>query len=459
MVVLTALITLIAICSVLFLLLRLHVRKQLSQLTKPSLSFIHPYPLAGGGGELVLWVAVLAAHSRLPEFDILIYGNFKGFDVDTISRHIEQQFGIKLNDDHFVPVDIGEATVDFVRASRYPRLTLLLQALGAVYLGAVAFLRRPARVVIETGNFTFALIVPYLLGARTIAYVHYPIVSADMLALVRERAPAFNNDARIAKSAILSTLKGFYYHAFAVMYAVAALCVNQPIANSSWTRAHLEAIWRCRRLTTIFPPCAQLSKAGPNETNDRDADLVISVGQFRPEKRHEDQLNAFATLAERYPTVKLRLVMVGGTRGPADEARALSLAREAKSRNLPVEVRSNVSHEELTSLLRRASIGLHTMRDEHFGISVVNMQANGLITVAHKSGGVAVDIIDDGKTGFLASDGANDFAYCLSRANEVLDSEKVNSMRAQSMNNAARFSKAAFQQKFGDVIVEVCCGD
>ena len=38
-------------------------------------------------------------------------------------------------------------------------------------------------------------------------------------------------------------------------------------------------------------------------------------------------------------------------------------------------------------------IGLHTMWNEHFGISVVEMMSNGLITIGHNSGGPKSDII------------------------------------------------------------------
>lgn len=40
-----------------------------------------------------------------------------------------------------------------------------------------------------------------------------------------------------------------------------------------------------------------------------------------------------------------------------------------------------------------AKVGLHTMRDEHFGISIVEMMAAGILTIAHKSGGPLKDII------------------------------------------------------------------
>jgi alpha-1,2-mannosyltransferase len=47
----------------------------------------------------------------------------------------------------------------------------------------------------------------------------------------------------------------------------------------------------------------------------------------------------------------------------------------------------------LTEFLGRALIGLHTMRDEHFGIGVVELMASGVITIAHRSGGPLMDIV------------------------------------------------------------------
>lgn len=52
-----------------------------------------------------------------------------------------------------------------------------------------------------------------------------------------------------------------------------------------------------------------------------------------------------------------------------------------------VEFKLNISYSELLSELQRAMIGLHTMWNEHFGISIVECMAAGLIVVAHGSGG------------------------------------------------------------------------
>lgn len=49
-----------------------------------------------------------------------------------------------------------------------------------------------------------------------------------------------------------------------------------------------------------------------------------------------------------------------------------------------VEIKANVSYQELIQNYKMASIGIHTMWNEHFGISVVELMAAGLITVAHR---------------------------------------------------------------------------
>jgi len=48
---------------------------------------------------------------------------------------------------------------------------------------------------------------------------------------------------------------------------------------------------------------------------------------------------------------------------------------------------------KMISEFEQAKVGLHTMLEEHFGISIVEMMAAGLYTIAHNSGGPKEDII------------------------------------------------------------------
>ena len=74
-----------------------------------------------------------------------------------------------------------------------------------------------------------------------------------------------------------------------------------------------------------------------------------------------------------------KLKLVGSCRGAEDRARLDQLQAYAQDLGLQdcVDFCVNASFQELTSLLADAVGGLHTMLDEHFGISIVEYMAAG----------------------------------------------------------------------------------
>ena len=56
-------------------------------------------------------------------------------------------------------------------------------------------------------------------------------------------------------------------------------------------------------------------------------------------------------------------------------------------------MKPNLHFKKMIKEFSYAKIGIHTMLEEHFGISIVEMMAAGLYTVAHNSGGPKEDII------------------------------------------------------------------
>lgn len=125
---------------------------------------------------------------------------------------------------------------------------------------------------------------------------------------------------------------------------------------------------------------------------------ALSVGQFRPEKDHAMQVRALAELRKLSNTRKssgndtpnglsyssfddVRLVILGSCRND-DDRRVLARTR-ALAVELGVEERVefvvNCSYDELKGWLGRASVGLHTMWNEHFGIGVVEMMVRGVL--------------------------------------------------------------------------------
>lgn len=168
----------------------------------------------------------------------------------------------------------------------------------------------------------------------------------------------------------------------------------------------------------------------------------------------------------RYGDVKL--VMVGSTRNEIDRDLVLSLRAEAEV----LEISDNVifvvdaPFTDLHGWLRKAQIGLHTMWNEHFGISVVEMMAAGLLTVAHNSGGPKMDLIvpvtisnslrihqePNLCTGYLATT-ATEYADCIGAA---LDSYAVSlPLRQRARNASRRFSDSNFMTAVGKIFSDI----
>jgi len=390
-----------------------------------TVAFFHPNCAGKGGGERVLW-SMLHCLGNEPSLQAsnfcILADDLSGKSEEEILTDAERTFGISL--EHVK----SRLSFHFLSSCRYsdpglyPRLTMFRQNIGSLYAAfEVLSDWGTPHVLIDTNGQPFIYPVFRLLAqCQVITYTHYPTISSNMLSRVRDRSVQVNNSANIARSSLFTSLKLAYYYAFAFFYWLCGRCVHFVMANSNWTAGHLKQVWRpaSGRMAVVFPPCAVTDFASL-AFEPRDP-VILSIAQFRPEKHHELQLEAFASVLKwwkssgysaQYPSLRPRLFLVGSTRSVADEQRANMLKALAKNYGLVVEERAtttsliqdgdfdvrfcyNVPHHQLVNeYLAKAVIGLHTMRDEHFGIGVVELMASGVITIAHNSGGPQSDIV------------------------------------------------------------------
>lgn len=176
----------------------------------------------------------------------------------------------------------------------------------------------------------------------------------------------------VPPSLVLSTFRLIYYCLLALLYGLAGSCSDVIMVNSRWTLDHILSLWRSpSRTSVVHPPCDvdAFLDVPLEEEGDRKCHSIVSVGQFRPEKDHRLQIRAFKKALDRRRE-GLRLVLVGGCRNQEDEDRVLLLRGLCQELGVAdrVEFKVNVSFEELKRELSDATIGLHTMWNEHFGI-------------------------------------------------------------------------------------------
>ncbi|TFK40482.1 mannosyltransferase [Crucibulum laeve] len=448
--------------------------------SKQLVGFFHPYCNAGGGGELVLWTAIAALQRTEPDLVSVVYSGDIDATKEQILEKVKSRFDIALDASslHFVFLQ----SRNMVEDSTWPRFTLLGQSLGSMYLAWEAMTKLIPDLYIDTMGYAFTFHVVSLLGHITVgAYVHYPTISTDMLARVKSRKKGHTNTDTISSSATLSQFKLLYYRLFMYHYALALQSASFIMVNSSWTKNHIDAILQHsdpilefihllpplsvirffkssnppKEARIVYPPCNTREMAKfPLEGRER---VILSVAQFRPEKDHAAQLHAFHELLVAHPeyaqsdtTKSVKLVLVGGSRNAEDAARVDRLRALAKELGIEthVEFFVNASYPVMLSWLSRASVGLSTMVDEHFGINVVDFMAAGVIPVAHASGGPLKDIIvpfNGERTGYHAQTPV-EFAGALQTVLSLLPEEDISLRRRARTWAVQRFSEDEFEK-------------
>ncbi|KAJ0399051.1 hypothetical protein ATCC90586_004510 [Pythium insidiosum] len=439
-----------------------------------TVGVFHPYANGGGGGERVLYCALLALLKHVRRCNlrdvqrasplslrVLLFAGDDGLTAAQLLHRAADRFNLPelltLQLDAHVRL-VPLALRYTLEPERYPRFTLLWQAVAHMRLAVEAF-RTGERlgvfpdVWLDTTGCAFSYVVARVLYACTVvAYVHYPMISTDMIAKVQQRSTDFNNDAAIASSAARSTLKLLYYRVFAAVYGlVGRLCTDVVLVNSTWTYRHIKALWGGEPVI-VYPPCGDMEELLAMPSDAREPALALSISQFRPEKNQRLQLEALHVLLTKHGELvrsthpALKLVLLGSCRNADDEARVKLLREQCADLGLSasVEFVVNASFAELKKYLARASIGLHTMYNEHFGISIVEMMAAGLVVIANNSGGPAADIVQPG-TGFLALT-ADEYAERMLRVLQAT-ADETDALRSRARDGSRRFSDLAFEEQ------------
>lgn len=372
------------------------------------IAFFHPFCNAGGGGERVLFAAILATQQRYPNALCAVYTGDHDASREQILANVRNRFNIHLNPARVVFLYL--TTREYVLASRWPHFTLLGQSLGSLLLGWDAMNLLAPDIFIDTMGYAFVLCLCKWLFPQvpTAAYVHYPTISTDMLDSLHQTEGTGLN-AGLGKGA-RGKAKQRYWQYFAKLYSWVGGSVDVVMTNSTWTQNHISKLWGPGRtlrkkqhpITVVYPPCAvaELQSKIPvdQESEQSRTRNLLYIAQFRPEKMHQTIIEAFHLfLKTHHPTTppedRPKLILVGSVRDDHDEKRVYKLRLDAQEIKDSVEFVVNAKWPQILEYLKSSSIGVNGMWNEHFGIGVVEYQAAGLISVVNNSGGPKYDIV------------------------------------------------------------------
>ncbi|KAK9480109.1 hypothetical protein V1514DRAFT_207699 [Lipomyces japonicus] len=413
--------------------------------------FFHPYCNAGGGGERVLWRAIHATLSERRNVVAVVYTGDTDATKEVILEKVKSRFELSLDDKrlHFVFLEKRR----LVNASTWPRFTLLGQAVGSIPLGYEAISKLVPDVFIDTMGYAFTYpLVSLLLRIPVGAYVHYPMISSDM----------------IESLSIPSQLpKIIYWRIFTLFYAIAGAFADIVVTNSTWTFDHIWSEWWLNRFLAkvhdkskkldfqiLYPPCATAELTAFDVEKPRQP-IILSIAQFRPEKRHSIIIEEFAKY-KSLPSANqnVKLVLIGSVRDDLDKKRVYELRLQARELGIAddVEFVLEAKWEQVKAFLRAASVGVNAMWNEHFGMGVVEYMAAGLLTIVHESGGPKLDIVVPYKgqpSGFHFStepcSPADGLAKTFERALSLSSSQAIQ-YRKRAQLTSERFSEENFEK-------------
>ncbi|KAK1754611.1 GDP-Man:Man(3)GlcNAc(2)-PP-Dol alpha-1,2-mannosyltransferase [Echria macrotheca] len=426
--------------------------------------FFHPFCNAGGGGERVLWAAVRATQKRWPKAKCVVYTGDHDVNKEAILARVETRFNIHL---HPPTVNfLYLSTRHWVLASTWPHFTLAGQSIGSLIMAWDAFSLLVPDIFVDTMGYAFATGLSKFLfpDVPTGAYVHYPTISTDMLESLDPSSTVGAQGVNAGQgTGTRGAAKKMYWKLFAMVYSWVGAAADVVMTNSSWTQAHIEKLWGPPRsvsqkpnpIAVVYPPVAvreleqevEVSAASESKREK----VLLYIAQFRPEKNHQLILQAFAEfLKSGSPAAEgARLVLVGSVRDDHDSKRVYKLRLFVNELHIRdrVEFHLDASWPEILEWLRRASVGVNGMWNEHFGIGVVEYQAAGLISVVHDSGGPKLDIVvdvDGEPTGFHATT-STEFAEGFEKALSLSNPLQV---RQRARKSAMRFTEEEFANRW-----------
>lgn len=213
------------------------------------------------------------------------------------------------------------------------------------------------------------------------------------------------------------------------------------IANSSFTEKLIRQFYGSKiSINIIHPPC-DVKKIVKKTSNTKRENNIVIISRFSGGKN----LELIPKIAKTLNNWNFNLI---GSVSSESERLIEQIKTKIKLYNLQdrVNILINVKRFELIDILSSSKIYLHLMKNEPFGMSIVESMASGCVPIIHTSGGGWYDIFEkrQGYYGF----GYKDFIE-IPKYIKTLEKQKTFELLSKrSQNRASVFDEKNFKAKF-----------
>jgi len=268
-----------------------------------------------------------------------------------------------------------------------------------------------------------------------IVYMHYPT-----FALLKESPINIKYSSSLFWRAYFIPYEGIQ------RFLVKRFLKSLILTNSKFSKKAIKK-YTGKDATIVYPPVNVETFAFAAKSDARE-NLVISCGRYSPEKNYEFILE----VAERLKNRPIRFIIVGASSGRVSREYYEKLERIRQAKRLKnVELLRDLDFSKLLALYGKAKIYLHAMKYEHFGMSIVEAMAAGLVPIVHRSGGPWEDILkaQQGRHGFsyLTADEA---AWLIE---DLIENEHTRKeIVSRNREHVHMFSSESYQKKILSII-------
>lgn len=369
----------------------------------------------GGGERYCLTVGELLSKSGY-EVDIFWSGNQELLNQATI------RFGLDLSRIHLVPDIFGLVPQKIDLLDQPPEL-LKSRALHSqnIFKKINNFINKYK--ILSRYDLIFYLSdgsVPFLFAKKNFLHVQVPFILVEDI-----------------KTKLLNLIKNLFIH--------------RIICNSKFTAKFLGQ-FPPSKVSILYPPVDVDSfYASPQKEN-----IILSVGRFDNilnAKKQDILVEAFRKICQNNPSSPWKLVLMGGSREKPENNHYLNHL-EHLAKDLPIEFIVNPNFEKLKEIYSISKIYWHAAgygvdemshpeETEHFGMTVVEAMASGLVPVVISKGGLT-EIVKDKENGFTWQS----IEELVAKTQLLLaSSAELDKLSVSSRESSTQFSKKVFEDK------------
>ena len=304
----------------------------------------------GGSNGVAAWVL----QALVPEHRVTVL-SWEPVEIEPINRF----FGTRLQRSDFDTFAVPRS---------YRALTDHLPVPGALIKQSL--LMRHTRKVSDAFDVVFGIFNETDYGRRGIQYIHYPtyLRPRPKVDLRWYHPPQAGLDLYYG---LADRIAGF---------SMERMKSNLTLVNSNWTGAHVSGFLGVET-RTLYPPVVD---PAPGLEWEARRNAFVAIGRISPEKEYERVMAIMARLREQVPEIALTIV---GTSDRHTQRYFESLTALARSLGPWIDIRQNLSRDEVRALMASHRYGIHGMREEHFGMAPAEMARAGMIVWVPRGGG------------------------------------------------------------------------